>query len=336
MKVLGVSERLEQTGQIKEDVAQAADECGYKVELYHDVFQEYKKFDLLILGQSKELANWAVNLPVRALFSQTYGLPNSFLLDHKGCYQRSSLFYGFPEILTSYMDERHLQWVDKFCHDLIHRGITRRAQEPVSENVKQPFILLLLPRPRDIKVNLDTSYTLSSFVHEVCQYCSEHGYRLAIKPNPNLLSDRATTDRHARNIERNQRVVDRVLGEVTKKYTCATVVSGPIHHFCRKCMLAIDIGSNVAFDCIVNGCVTVQCSPSILSNTGAVVFRRKVRDGIAQALEIRQRTKMRRNQKAVIYHLYHRRLILGQDIHDSELTNVEKICRQIIQKSVQQ
>lgn len=246
-------------------------------------------------------------------------LPKSTLCDIQGFWGESIIFRSIKKHLDELMNDRVYCWADDYRQYLSSNNISKRKQPDTHTPLPKKFIFLPMQYMNDQSVLKFGNMPYASFVKRVAKFCSDRSITLAIKKHP-----------HAYLKETKQ--VNRLFKAMTKRFgKVFAPIDGSIHWFCKNCLFMAGMNTGSIIDGLVNHSIISHCGKSIFMRSGAVIHDDDVYRGLEKCLSLSKEDKdhMKLRQKALVYYLYNRYLLLEEDTHGSELSNRDKINVQL-------
>lgn len=283
-----------------------------------------RKMDMLIVfspyATSHKMKAWSRKYKKPMLHLEAGFLPNSILCDMGGFWGESLLHCHMSHVIDDLSNDKNHQWSQEYSRYLINNNKSKRKQPGSNSNIKGDFIFLPMQYMRDQSVLKFGNMPYPRFMKRVASFCAKNKIILAVKKHP-----------HA--YRKEIKAVNKLLSLLKKKHgKYFQVVDGSVHWLCQNSLFMAGMNTGSIIDGLVNNCIISHCGQSIFENSGAVVHDNEVHRGLQRCLSLSDHEKitLRYRQNILIYYLYNRYLLLEEDTHNSEYSNEQKICKQMI------
>ncbi len=234
---------------------------------------------------------------------------------------KDSVIYNRISGLLDEINDDGIIWATDYSRSMSSQNISKRTQTG-NLNIKGDFVFLPIQRMDDESIKRYFNESYPYFIKEVAKFCSRNSLKLIIKMHPEI--NRKVKKGNWRDIQ--QREIRKILKSVRK--ICPTeVVDGSVHWLCKNCVFMANVNAGTAVDAMMNSCVVSHCGESIFSNSGAVVHDLDIQKGLNKCLNMSNADKkiLYRRQRACLYFLYNRYLLLSRDEHLSSWSNRDKV-----------
>jgi len=272
-------------------------------------------------GTANMFKRQCIQRNIQVLHVQDGFLPGSTIYDIHGLWGDSCLIDTMPDVISKYTDKKYQTWAEKYSRYLVSNNSSRRLQPPIEKHseIDKPFIFLPMQFMRDASIKLFGGMSYEDFAQKIASFCENNDLILAVKKHPHA---------YYREIDR----VESLFKNLRQTYGETFMeVDGSIHWFCQNCIYMVSMTSASVVDGFVNECLSFECGQTIFTNSGAIVHDNNIHRGMQKCLNITKIEKQNiiKRQKSVLYYLYNIYMPLEVDIHNSELTNEEKILSQL-------
>lgn len=246
-------------------------------------------------------------------------LQNSVICDIGGFWGDANINKYLNKELDVLMCEKYYEWADKYSSDTVINNISKRNQPEGHTDIDGEFIFVPMQYMNDQGVILFGACSYPRFLKSIASYCCDNKIILAIKRHPRVC------DTERKNVNK----VFNKLGKLYGKYFLP--VEGSIHWFCRNCRFMAGMNGGAIVDGFMNKSIIFHCGDSIFKESGAVIHCNDIFVGLEKCNTIDNSKKQNivNRQRAFLYFLYNKYLLLEKDPYISVFSNEQKIHEQL-------